>query len=234
MDNLARPDGVADFGDSLLRFIGQEGSYGVVEPMHKYLDNNQELPELRMAIKNIRPALIADIAHFMCIAHGRLPGVVDHAATKIVDDAAREWFVQATNAFASERAFLNRLTVAAGPITRQLGQDKITALVTNQVKNFQMIATSDRAGCAAGAAIAFVVDWNRTRMLLNASAINLGLEPGQCGLPDDGLCKALAKQLGHNDAKSRAMIFGADQLLGQQRGLWKIIAARHTAMLQSN
>ncbi len=231
MDNLARPDGIAEFGSSFVRFVAHEGSKSAVLPMLKYLDDSRESPDLRSSVKNIRPALVADIAHFMCIAHGRLPGVVDYAATKIVDDEARGWFVKTINAFALERSFLNRLTVAAGPVTRQLGQDKVTALVTGQVKNFRMIATSDRKGCAAGAAIAFVLDWQDTRAVLEACAINLGLNPDFADMPMAMESQILAEKLAANDAASRAMMFGAQQLLGQQRGLWQLIAARHNEMI---
>jgi hypothetical protein len=231
MENLARPEEFAEFGSSFVRFVANEGSSNAISSMLKYLDDSQETPGLRLKVKNIRPALIADIAHFMCIAHGRLPGVIDYAATKIVDDEARAWFVQSINSFASERAFLNRLTVAAGPITRQVGQDKVTALVTNQVKNFKMIATSDRQGCAAGAAISFVLDWRSTRTLLEASAIHLGLDPGYPDLPDADNCQKLAEALSANQSASRAMMFGAEQLLGQQRGLWQLICARHNGMI---
>lgn len=233
MDNLARPEKSPEFGGHLLEFIAQEGSNNIVAPLHKFLSDSQQLPELRMAIKNIRPALIADIAHYMCIAHGRLPGVVDHAASKMVDDASRAWLVKAIDAFALERAFLNRLTVAAGPVTRQIGQDKVTALVTSQVKNFEMIATSDRNGCAAGAAIAFVVDWNETRPLLEAASLHLGLETGRSLLPSNSECQILTENLAHSEPIRRAMKFGSDQLLGQQRGLWKIIAARHQEMIEA-
>jgi hypothetical protein len=231
MDNLARPDGTAEFGSSFVRFVTHEGSSGVVMPMEKYLDDSRETPGLRTSVKNIRPALVADVAHFMCIAHGRLPGVIDYAATKIVDDEARSWFVDAINAFGRERAFLNQLTVAAGPVTRQLGQEKVTALVTNQVKSFQMIATSDRKGCAAGAAIAFVLDWQATRPLLDCCALYLNIEPAQLALPVAGHSRELIESLAKSDAQSRAMMFGAQQLLGQQRGLWQLIAARHTEMI---
>jgi hypothetical protein len=41
----------------------------------------------------------------------------------------------------------------------------------------------------------------------------------------------LASQLAQNDSYARAMGFGAQQLLGQQRGLWQLIAARHAETL---
>jgi hypothetical protein len=227
MDSLARPDALHDFDVSLMRFVAAEGSIGIVAPLQKFLEDSHDAPSLRASVKNIRPALIADISHFLCISHGRHPGVVDHAASKIIDDIARDWLVEAINGFVVERAFLNQLTVAAGPITRQNGQEKITAILEQQSKSFQMLATSDRKGTAAGAAIAFVIDWQSTRPLLDIVAISLGIEPAKSILPPASSTQELAGQLAFDTGKSRAMMFGAQQLLSQQRGLWQLIAARH-------
>jgi hypothetical protein len=230
MDNLARPDSELAFGEGLLRLVETDGSAGVTAPMQKFLNDSREVRDLRSSVKTIRPALIADIAHFMCISHGRLPGVVDHAASKIVDEAARIWLVQAIEGFSAERSYLNQLTVAAGPIRRLIGQDKISALLANQSKSFEMLATSDRKGCPAGAAIAFILDWRATRNLLDHAALALGIEPQQISLPDAQMSEKIANELGVNEAQKRAMLFGAQQLLAQQRGLWQLIAARHSEM----
>jgi hypothetical protein len=234
MHNLARPDSEKDFGESLLRFVSAEGSAPVIAPLQKFLSDSQELRDLRLPIKAVRPALIADIAHFLCISHGRHPGIVDHAATKIIDETARSWLVQSINAFASERTFLNKLTVAAGPITRQFGQETVTAVLTNQAKSFEMLATSDRQGCAVGAAVAFVIDWQTTRPLLNQASLALGIEPYKLDLPNADQCLQLVDSLADSLAKRRAMTFGAEQLLNQQRGLWRLIASRHTEMIARN
>ena len=37
---------------------------------------------------------LADAAHYLCLLHGRHPGVIDHAATRIADNAARDWLLQ--------------------------------------------------------------------------------------------------------------------------------------------
>ncbi|MEP7350806.1 MAG: hypothetical protein ABI668_12775 [Sphingorhabdus sp.] len=231
MDNLARPEFKADFGGSFVGTALSDGSILVVKPLMNFLGDRGDRPDWRSPAKNARAALIADIAHFINISHGRHPGVVDHVAHKIVDDAARKWLIQAIDAFAAERRFLNALTVAAGPIRRHVGQDRITALITGQSKNFHMLATSDRKGCPAGAALAFVIDWHQTRPLLDRIALHLEMEPPKIALPDIDNCAALAEDLAQNDSYRRAMGFGAEQLLAQQRGLWQLIAARHTEML---
>ena len=231
MNNLARPEQDADFGKTFVRLVTSQGSLMVVEPLKAFLGDRGDRPDLRTPIKNARAALIADVAHFINISHGRYPGIIDHAASKIVDDVARRWLVQAIDGFAAERAFLNRLTVEAGPIRRHTGQDKITALITGQSKNFEMLATSDRKGCPAGAALAFTIDWHQTRPLLDRIALHIGMEPPVVTLPAVTTTAQLVGQIVQDEAYRRAMGFGAEQLLAQQRGLWHLIAARHAETL---
>lgn len=231
MDNLARPEMDAAFGDAFVRAVLSDGSLPVARPLLSFLGDRGDRPDLRMAAKNARAGLIADIAHYMNISHGRHPGIIDHAAQKIVDDAARRWLVVAIDAMAAERGFLNALNVAAGPIHRHVGQDRVTVLITGQAKNFAMLATSDRQGCPAGAALAFVIDWHQTRPLLDRIALHIGMEPPKLTLPGVVETAALAEKLAANEGYTRAMGFGSDQLLAQQRGLWQLIAARHAETL---
>ena len=233
MDKLTRPELHADFGTAFVRGIVADGSETIIAPLLAFLGDRGDRPDLRPAIKNARGALIADIAHFINISHGRHPGIVDHAANKIIDDDANKWLAEAIDGFAAERRFLNALTVAAGPIRRHVGQDKVTALISGQTKNFEMLATSDRKGCPAGAALAFVVDWRQSRPLLDRIALHIGMEPPMLALPNADHCASVAEQLALNDAYSRAMAFGAQQTLGQQRGLWQLIAARHVETMAS-
>jgi hypothetical protein len=220
-----------DFGQDFLDKVRANGSLAVAGPILSFLQRSHSAESLRSVVKLSRPALKADIAHFLNICFGKHPGIVDHAANKIVDQAARGWLLQATEGFAVERAFLNRLTVAAGPIHRQLGQERVTALVEGQGRSVEMLATSDRAGCPAGAAIAFVLDWQATRPLLDHVALALSIEVPRCTLPDSDQSLALVRALSAKAPIQRAMAFGCEQLLAQQSGLWQLIAARHQAML---
>lgn len=228
-------DSVANAGDGFgARFaasVASNGSDCVAAPLAAFLDRSMTSPDLRKSVKNSLPALLADIAHFLNISHGRFPGVIDHAAGKIVDEAAREWLTAATSAFAVERAFLNRLTVAAGPIRRHADQDRVEALLATQHRSFEMLATSDRRGCPAGAAMAFALDWRSTRELLDRAALMLGIEGEACALPSEAETVALADALAGAPAAERAMAFGSEQLLAQQKGLWQLIAARHQVMI---
>lgn len=218
------------FGEGFVALVAENGSVPVSGPLAAFLDRCMAAPDLRKSVKDSLPALLADVAHFLNISHGRVPGVVDHAAGKVVDPEAREWLTHATAAFASERVFLNSLTVAAGPIRRHLDQDKIEALLATQQRSFEMLATSDRKGCPAGAAMAFVLDWHATRPMLDRAALMLGVEAQPCSLPATKVTMVLADALSGNAGVERAMAFGSQQLLAQQKGLWHLIAARHHKM----
>lgn len=220
-----------DFGYDFIAEIRANGSDAIAGSLLTFLKRSDSKEPLRSNVKLSRPALKADIAHFLNICFGRHPGMVDHAAGKIVDQSARKWLIDAVDGFAIERAFLNRLTVAAGPIHRQVGQDRVTSLVEGQTRNVEMLATSDRLGCPAGAAIAFVVDWRATRPLLDQVALALSIEVPVCTLPSEQQCQELANSLAETPAVQRAMAFGSGQLLALQRGLWQLIASRHQAML---
>jgi hypothetical protein len=228
MEQCALQNG--DFGETFAALVSTNGSSPVSAPLVAFLDRSMASPDLRKSVKHSLPALLADIAHFLNISHGRLPGVIDHAANKIVDEEARNWLTEATAAFAAERAFLNRLTVAAGPIRRHMDQDKVEALLAGQHRSFEMLATSDRRGCPAGAAMAFSMDWYATRGLLDRTALMLGIDSQKCVLPDNSATLALANAIAGTAAVERAITFGGEQLLAQQKGLWQLIAARHQAM----
>ena len=221
----------ANFGTQFAELVAAQGSLPVTEPLANFLDKSAYGTDLRSAVKISRPALKADIAHFLNVTHGRHPGIVDHAATKIIEQEAREWLVQSIEAFVLERKFLNQLTVAAGPVHRHVGQDRVNAVVEGQSRSINMLATSDRKGTAVGAAVAFVLDWQATRPLLDRVAISLGIEAPPCALPDPQNSLSLVSDLASSAIIQRAMLFGCEQMLAQQKGLWQLISARHQAIL---
>ncbi|HWT42776.1 MAG TPA: hypothetical protein VN152_09020, partial [Sphingopyxis sp.] len=65
---------------------------------------------------------LADAVHFLCLLHGRYPGVIDSAARKAIDPASRQWMAEAADAFAEERAFLSKIASAVGPVPSTQGQ----------------------------------------------------------------------------------------------------------------
>ena len=169
---------------------------------------------------------LADAAHYLCLLHGRHPGVIDHAANRSADSAARKWLVQASQAFARERAYLTQVTVALGPVPSTAGQSDCETIVSQQRHALDMLAQSDRRGCAIGAAMALVLDWRAVRDMLDMAAIRVGLEPYPCDLPDRAATFAVARAISGDGATDRAIQFGARQLLSQQRGLWDLLQAR--------
>lgn len=183
-----------------------------------------ELLSGRYATRNL-----ADAVHYLCTLHGRHPGVVDHAATKTVHDAARQWLIQAVDGFAAERAYLAKLAVAVGPLPSTPGQAESEAAVNGQHHALDMLAQSDRNGCAIGAAVALVLDWRAVRGLLNVAADRLGVTKPECTLPSPEECAKLVEALAATPAVERAMSFGAQQLIGQHRGLWDLLEARQLA-----
>lgn len=169
---------------------------------------------------------LADAAHYLCLLHGRHPGVIDHAAMRSADNAARGWLVQAADAFARERAYLAQVTVAVGPVPSTAGQSDCEAVVSQQRHALDMLAQSDRRGCAMGAAIALLLDWQAVRHILDITAIRVGLEPHRSDLPDRAATFDMACAIGGDEVTDRAILFGARQLLSQQRGLWDLLQAR--------
>ena len=59
---------------------------------------------------------LADAIHALCALHGLHPGVIDLAAARATEPAARAWCAGAAEAMAAERRYLTRLAVAAGPV----------------------------------------------------------------------------------------------------------------------
>ncbi len=171
-------------------------------------------------------ASLADAVHYLCLLHGRFPGVIDYAATRSADNAARHWLVQTCEAFADERAYLTRVTVALGPVPSTSGQQQCDSAVLQQRHALEMLAQSDRRGCAMGSALTLVLDWGGIRQLLDQAALRSGIEPAKCGLPSTADTMAVLRGIASDDATVRAIQFGARQLLGQHRGLWELMRAR--------
>ncbi|WP_336961128.1 DUF6975 family protein [Sphingobium aquiterrae] len=172
------------------------------------------------------PADLTDAIHYLCVLHGRHPGVIDHAAVRSADNAARQWLVQAIEGFAAERAYLTRIAVAAGPVPSTAGQSDCDATVLGQRHALDMLAQSDRRGCAIGAAFALILDWGAIRPMLDRVALRLELEPHATMLPPRNETLAVADALATEPAVLRAVLFGAGQLVRQHRGLWDLLQAR--------
>jgi hypothetical protein len=172
---------------------------------------------------------LADLLHFLCILHGRYPGVVDHAAARVVEPAPRAWLAEAAYAFAGERACLARLAVAAGPVPGTPGASASDAAVFGQRHAIEMLAQSERPGCALGAAMAVVLDWAAIRNAMDAAARRYGIESPAYAAADPDRIAAVADGFAPAGPPRRALLFGADQVLVQHYGLWDLLESRAAA-----
>lgn len=171
---------------------------------------------------------LADAVHFIASLHGRRPGIIDLAREKPAGDAARAWLAAAAEGFAEERAYLMRTVVAAGPQPSTPGHAECEAAVAGQRHALEMLARSDRNGCALGAAMALVLDWRAARGVIDAAAQRFGVTLTPPALPSLRQTLAIVGEAG-SPAVERAIGFGAQQLLAQQRGLWDLLEARAEA-----
>jgi hypothetical protein len=172
---------------------------------------------------------LADLIHYLCVLHGRYPGLVDHAAARVVEPEARAWLTHATYAFAGERAYLARLAVAAGPVPSTPGSGGSDAAVLGQRHAMETLALSERRGCALGAAMALVLDWAAVRTCLDSAAARFGVDVPQYPAADRDSVAALADLYAAAAPVQRALLFGAEQILVQHRGLWDLLEARREA-----
>jgi hypothetical protein len=208
-----------DVKSNVLRDLVQAEGSGA----HRYL-LSADLISGKFATRNL-----ADAAHFLCALHGRHPGVVDLAAVRSAHDGARGWLIAAVDGFAVERLVLTKLTVAAGPMPSTPGQAESESAVGGQRHALDMLARSDRDGCALGAALALVMDWWAVRDVLDRAAARWSVEIPACSLPSVDICRAVAENVAVTPAIERAMVFGAQQILNQHRGLLDLLEARHIA-----
>lgn len=172
---------------------------------------------------------LADAAHYLCVLHGRHPGVIDHALEHARLDVERGWLEAAASAFGGERAYLVRLVAAAGPLPSTPGQAELEAAALAQRHALDMLAQSDRAGCAAGAALALALDWDPIRDVLDSAAHRLGLTPPHSALPLHEETATVVDALTRENGVERAMLFGAQQMYAQHRGLFDLLEARASA-----
>jgi hypothetical protein len=208
----------SDHTDVIARLIAAEGSAG-----HGYV-RGEEMRKGRFATRNL-----SDAVHYLAALHGRYPGVIDMAATRTAIPGVGDWLIKAVDGFAIERTFLMRLVVAAGPQPSTPGQAECESAVVGQRHALEMLAQSDREGCAIGAAIALVLDWHGMRTVLDVAADRLSVAIPPCSMPDVAACHEVATLVMSSPAVERAMSFGAQQILGQHRGLWDLLEARQIA-----
>ncbi|HYI46874.1 MAG TPA: hypothetical protein VEX35_00260 [Allosphingosinicella sp.] len=210
--------GRARSGEALLARVAEHGTAS-----HAYFAS-ESLVRGPEATRNL-----ADAIHFLCALHGRHPGIVDHAARRVVEPGARAWLNIAAEAMAAERASLTRLSVAVGGIPSTPGGAGSETAILAQRAALATLALSDRRGCALGAALAFAADWASIRIILDAAAKRLGVDAPPSALAGPETLQAVADEAGEDAAARRALLFGAEQLALQHRGLWDLLEARQQA-----
>ena len=205
-------------GQQLLAAVSEQGSIS-----HPYVHSDALLHGAESA-RNL-----ADLIHYLCTLHGRYPGVIDHAAARVVEPGPRAWLANASHIFAGERAYLARLAVAAGPVPSTPGAGDSDATVLAQRHAMEMLAQSERNGCAVGAAMAVYLDWSSVRSVLDTAARRFGVEIPKFAPDESEAIAAVADGFADTQPLQRALQFGAQQILIQHQGLWDLLEARQQA-----
>ncbi len=207
--------GVAAAGDLLLAIVAERGSAA-----HPYARSDMLLRGSH-AGRNL-----ADVTHFLCVVHGGHPGAIDHAVRRVGDTRPYRWLQRAAEVFAVESAFLVRLAAVAGSPPGTPASADSDAVAIAQTHAIEMLACSERNGCALGAATALVLDWAVIRKVLNSAAERFGIDAPAFTLADQAEIADLAASAAANPAIQRALLFGAEQVSAQHHGLWDLLEAR--------
>ena len=171
---------------------------------------------------------LADAVHLLCSLHGKHPGLTELALNSCAGDE-QKWLSRAADGFARERLYLVRLTAAIGPIPSTPGAAETESSLLTQRNALEILAVSERRGCALGAACALIGDWWTVRRLLDRAASRVGLDTPAPSLPDESSVIEVIESCSGTPASARALAFGAEQLLLQHRGLFDLLEARAAA-----
>ena len=172
---------------------------------------------------------LADAVHLLCHLYGCHPGLIDLALRGCDKGTPRDWMKDAAESFERERLYLVRLTSAVGPLPSTAGAAETEAALLGQRHALETLATSERRGCALGAATALVEDWRALRRLLDRAAARAGLDVPACTLPDEDSVASAIHAGADTPGAERALAFGSEQLLLQHRGLFDLLEARAEA-----
>ena len=172
---------------------------------------------------------LADCIHLFCSLYGRYPGLIEIALNNCPAGPVRDWLREASDAYERERLYLVRLTASVGPLPSTPGAAETETTLVSQRHAIETLAKSERRGCALGAATALMADWPAVRAVLDRAADRIGMEKPQLSLPDQD---SIVKVIGNGTdglASERALGFGGEQLLLQNRGLFDLLEARAAA-----
>jgi len=172
---------------------------------------------------------LADAVHLLCSLYGRHPGLVELALGHAPAGPVRDWLAAASDAFERERLYLVRLTAAVGPLPSTPGSAETESVLGAQRHAIETLALSERRGCALGATTALVADWGAVRAVLDRAALRMGIDVPACSLPTAAAIAAVIHAVIEGLAAERALGFGTEQLLLQNRGLFDLLEARASA-----
>lgn len=169
---------------------------------------------------------LSDAVHLLCQVYGRHPGLLELALGHCPAGPVRDWLRGASDAFERERLFLVRLTAAVGPMPSTPGHPQTEAALVSQRHALETLARSERGGCALGATTALVGDWPAIRAVMVRAADRAGMAVPASTLPDAASVIAVIGHGAASPASERALGFGGEQLLLQNRGLFDLLEAR--------
>jgi hypothetical protein len=172
---------------------------------------------------------LADCIHLFCSLYGRYPGLIEIALNNCPAGSVRDWLREASDAYERERLYLVRLTAAVGPLPSTPGAAETEAALVSQRHAIETLAKSERRGCALGAATALMADWPAIRAVLDRASDRIGIQRPAMSLPDrDSIVRVIGDGT-DGLASERALGFGGEQLLLQNRGLFDLLEARAAA-----
>jgi hypothetical protein len=169
---------------------------------------------------------LADCIHLFCSLYGRYPGLIEIALNNCPAGPVRDWLREASDAYERERLYLVRLTASVGPLPSTPGAAETEAAMVSQRHAIETLAKSERNGCALGAATALMGDWPAVRAVLDRAGDRIGMQKPVLTLPDpDSIIRVIGDGT-DGLASERALGFGGEQLLLQNRGLFDLLEAR--------
>jgi hypothetical protein len=174
---------------------------------------------------------LADAVHLFCSLYGRHPGLIELALNNCPAGPVRDWLKEASDAYERERLFLVRLTASVGPLPSTPGAAETEAALVAARHAIETLAASERRGCALGAATALMADWPAIRAVLDRAADRVGMQRPSPTLPDQPSIVRVIGDGTDGGPSERALGFGGEQMLLQNRSLFDLLEARAAARI---
>ena len=148
---------------------------------------------------------LTDAVHLLCGLHGAAPEPRRDRTSQVRQGPGPRLAGPRCEGFERERLFLVRLTSAVGPLPSTPGAAETEATTNAQRNALEILANSERRGCALGAAAALVGDWWPIRRLLDRAASRAGLDSPAPALPDEQSIVAVIEATSDTPASERAL-----------------------------